>query len=62
MTAWLGREQRDPVLRNLLAGGNHDRTGPVLASRISAAHRAAAREAWTSIDRPDLVALLDQLG
>jgi hypothetical protein len=23
---------------------------------------AAVREAWTSIDRPDLVALLDQFG
>jgi hypothetical protein len=27
-----------------------------------AAHVAAAREAWTSIDRPDLVVLLHQFG
>ena len=26
------------------------------------AHVAAAREAWTSIERPDLVALLDRFG
>ncbi len=43
-------------------GATHFRLAELADGGERAAHVAAAREAWTSIDRPDLVALLDRFG
>jgi tetratricopeptide (TPR) repeat protein len=43
-------------------GRTHFRLAELSDGPERAAHVAAAREAWASIDRPDLVALLDELG
>jgi tetratricopeptide (TPR) repeat protein len=43
-------------------GAAHFRLVELTDGAERTAHVAAAREAWTSIDRPDLVALLDKLG
>ena len=41
-------------------GSTHHRLARLGDGAERATHAAAAREAWTSIDRPDLVARLDQ--
>ena len=43
-------------------GATHFRLAELSAGAARAAHVAAARQAWSSIDRPDLVARLDALG
>jgi tetratricopeptide (TPR) repeat protein len=43
-------------------GVTHFRLAELAGGTDRATHVAAARAAWTSIDRPDLVALLDRFG
>ncbi len=43
-------------------GWTHHRLARIATGAERASHIEAARQAWTSIDRPDLVALLDALG
>jgi tetratricopeptide (TPR) repeat protein len=43
-------------------GRTHHRLARISSGAAQAEHVAAARQAWTSIDRPDLVDLLDEFG